>query len=79
MLSTISSAELTEWMAFYKMSPFGEARGDLRVAQLTALMANVHRDREKRPQPFEPVDFMPYAERPKKTNLFKRIKAAFHV
>lgn len=76
MLATISSAELTKWMAYYAVSPFGEDRADYRVAQLTALTANQARD-PKTPS-FSPADFMPYVQqqtKPSGKGLFKKIKA----
>lgn len=59
MLRKISSRQLTEWMAFSKLEPFGEERADLRMGILAALIANVNRDPKKQPAPYEPDDFMP--------------------
>ena len=58
MLSEMRPSELGEWLAEYSISPWGEWRADLRVAQNTALLANVNRDAKKQPQPFSPRDFM---------------------
>ena len=54
----MSSKELTEWIAFASVEPIGEAREDLRTANLMALIANVNRDQEKKPEPFSPSDFV---------------------
>jgi hypothetical protein len=60
----MTSQQFTEWLAYDQLEPFGELRADFRVAQLTSITANVNRDRERRPEPFIPLDFMPYAEQP---------------
>lgn len=52
------------WQQYFGMEPFGEERGDLRIAMLTALTANINRD-PKKGKAFEPIDFMPFAEKPK--------------
>ena len=59
----ISSREFAEWLAFYRLEPFGEERADLRMAVLAALIANVNRNPKKR-RVFTPEDFMPKFEPP---------------
>jgi hypothetical protein len=54
MLSRISSLELTEWMAYYKMDPFGEERADMRSAMVCTVMANAWGKKK-----FKIEDFMP--------------------
>lgn len=54
----MSSREFAEWMAYFRLEPFGEARADWRAAMLAALIANVNRD-PKRGKPFRIADFMP--------------------
>ena len=39
LLKTISSEELSEWLAFHSLEPWGEDRGDLRTAILAWLLA----------------------------------------
>ena len=63
LLQTISSAELTEWMAFDSISPIGDWRQDLAAAQIASVIAETHRDRKSRPKPFAPRDFMPFVEK----------------
>lgn len=46
-------------MAFYSVEPFGEARADLRNAQLMALLANINRDAQRRPTAYTPREFLP--------------------
>lgn len=49
------------------INPFlGPERGDLRAGIIASLIANVNRDAKKKPQPFTPVDFMPFAKEPER-------------
>lgn len=59
MLGRMSSAEITEWLAFYQLEPFGGERDDLRTGIVAATVANVNRDPKKQKRPFEASDFMP--------------------
>lgn len=59
LLARISSRELTEWQAFYRLEPFGEERADLRAGIIASTMANTARDPKQRRKPFEPREFMP--------------------
>lgn len=52
-------AEFVEWYAFYASEPFGMMRAEITTARHMALLANIYRDPEKRPQPFELTDFLP--------------------
>lgn len=54
----MGAAEFGEWQAFYEIEPFGGVRGDLQVAQMMSLLANIHRDPRKQPSPFPVADFM---------------------
>lgn len=58
MLDHMTSAQLTEWLAFSNIEPFGPAHEDFRAGQVAATMANVHR-RENTP-PYTAADFMPH-------------------
>ena len=80
LLEGITARELTEWMAYARLEPFGELRADLRAGIVAATTANVHRGRRQRP--LKPEDFMPYAkaERARQRNhksLSARLRAAF--
>jgi hypothetical protein len=55
----LSSAELSAWMAYYQIDPWGEQRADLRNAIGVQILAETHRDKS-RGQPFTLADFMPY-------------------
>lgn len=58
MLTEISSAQLSEWMAFSQLEPFG-FKADLYGSAVTSsVIANVNRKKGK--QPFKPEDFIPH-------------------
>lgn len=63
-MQVITWEQLVEWFHFYQLEPFGEERADLRNGIACALLANVNRD-PKKGKPYAPVDFMPFAEKPK--------------
>ena len=79
----ITERELYEWMAFYRIEPFGEERADLRAGIVASVLANANR--RKGAKAFMPRDFMPYAKmederqrvlkRPKGTALGKKARA----
>jgi len=64
LLARTDSAELSEWMAYYQINPFGEWRADLRNGITAAVMANAHRGRGARA--FKAKDFIPQFDRPEK-------------
>jgi hypothetical protein len=57
MLRRMSSQELTEWMAFYSLEPFGREIEMYGHAITASTIANVNRD--KNSKPFKPGDFVP--------------------
>ena len=79
LLARTGSDELTEWMAFYQLEPFGDMRADLRSGVIASTFANANRT--KHAQVFTPEDFMPYLDRPQpqtraRVNV-ERFKAMF--
>lgn len=54
----ISSDEFTEWLAYYQIEPFGEYIADLRHGASCALVANINRNAEQRPEPYQSGDFI---------------------
>ena len=54
----ISSAEFTEWMAYYELEPFGDLVADQRHGVASALLANVNRNSSTRPEPYSSNDFI---------------------
>lgn len=63
LLARVSSRELSEWMAYAQIEPFGEERADLRAGVVAATVANTARDPKKRPRPFRADEFMPQFRR----------------
>ena len=59
----LSEEELTYWMAYNLISPFGDFRQDVAGAQICAVLANINRDKKKRPNPYEIRDFLPFNPR----------------
>jgi hypothetical protein len=53
----IDSQEFASWLAYDRISPFGEERADLRSAIVAATLANANRG--KGTKPFTTADFMP--------------------
>lgn len=58
MLVRVTSRDLTEWMAYYSVEPFGEREHEYRAALIASTMANTARDAKKHAQPFSPSEFM---------------------
>lgn len=65
MLERVSSSELTEWMAYYQLEPFGQERDNLHAGIIASVFANANRDRKKQRKPFEVKDFMLKLGKPK--------------
>jgi hypothetical protein len=61
LLACLTSRQISEWIAFSELEPFGEQIDWLRTGVLASLIANVNR--QKGAKPFKPTDFMP--EEPK--------------
>jgi len=81
LLTRCDSRELTEWLAYYQIEPWGEERADLRAAINTTVLANVNRGKSQRAYKIE--DFMPdfdaaagQAERPQQD--WRDMRARFY-
>lgn len=69
----VSSAEFNEWMAYYRIEPWGERMADIRMGMLASVIANVNRDPKQKP--YKPGDFMPWVTRAaKRINPGKPVK-----
>lgn len=55
----VDSHEFAEWMAYDRLEPFGPKRDDMRSAIIASILANVYRDKKRKPSPFTVEDFMP--------------------
>jgi hypothetical protein len=60
LLARIDSAELTEWMAYERLEPFGGRGDDLRIGSTVAAIYNVNRDSQKHPDGFAVADVFPW-------------------
>lgn len=58
----MTSAELTAWIAYDNLEPFGESRADLRMGILASTTYNVNRGKGRA---MHPVDFMPNFDEPR--------------
>ena len=61
LLTRVSSHELTEWMAFSTLEPFGVDAENLGHAITASTIANVNRGKNQ--QPYKVTDFMPKFEK----------------
>ena len=60
----LTSAQLAEWAAYFRIEPDADHRSDSLAAQQLAMLGNINRA-ESKTEPFEPQDFMPWIEKPK--------------
>lgn len=77
----MSAREITEWMAFASIQPFGYRRTDWQFAALSAVMANCHRD-PKKSNAFQAKDFLIFLDEEfdkDPETLTKKIQEAFGV
>jgi hypothetical protein len=66
LLARVSAAELTDWMAYERISgPLGAGRADLQAGIIAATVANVNRAKGKRA--YRPDEFIPRFDRPRAT------------
>lgn len=56
LLARISSLELSEWMAFYSIEPFGTERDNLHAGVVASATVNLWRDSDD--EPARPQDFL---------------------
>lgn len=73
LLARISSAELSEWMAYDSIDPIGKDRGDMQAGIISMVVANSSGAKNEG-RAFSPADFMPYVEK-KKINPAVKFKA----
>lgn len=71
LLSQISSRELTEWMIFSQLEPFGSDADFLGHAITSSTVANVNRGKNRKAH--KPDDFMPKFERQKQKDVSQAI------
>jgi hypothetical protein len=76
MLSRLDSRELTEWYADYLAEPWSERRADVRAAIIAQILAEINRDRKRRPTPYRLDELMavPPIETKKKAMPWQAMK-----
>lgn len=74
LLARVSSRELSEWMAFYTLEPFGTEAYYYGFAIVAATVANAFR--EKGSKAFSPEDFMPKFEKQKQQTIEEMLQFA---
>lgn len=67
----MSARELSEWMAYYAIEPFGEQREDYRAGLLAATVANCA-GAGKKGKALQPTDFIPIYTQPKQVSFIDR-------
>lgn len=55
----MDSRELSEWMAYYELEPFGEERADLRAGIVASTVANSRMRGKNDNKTYQPKDFLP--------------------
>ncbi len=77
LLGRITSAELSEWMVYNKLEPFGENIADIRSGMIASTIANCNRGKNQKP--FKVDDFIIKRVGNEKTEVEKmqEIKAGF--
>lgn len=53
----MTHSELVDWMAYYKLEPFGPDADNWRAGLVSATVANVNRGKNRKA--YKPTDFMP--------------------
>ena len=76
MLSRMSSRELSEWIVYDAIEPFGQMRDELHAGIVASTVANSVRDAKKRPDPYRSEDFMPHYETPELSPEERAVKVA---
>lgn len=56
MLEGMSASQMTEWIAYYSLEPFGQDRGDIPAAVIAAQVANTI---PRKGRPVSPNDYLP--------------------
>lgn len=74
LLRELTSWQITEWLAYYQIEPWGEERGDLRAGIVASVTANANRDPKHRKRPYTPQDFMPTWDPPEPASVDNMIR-----
>ena len=69
-------AEFRAWRDYAEIEPFGSHFDDLRAGQICAVTANANRDSKRTPDPFVPMDFLPWSEAGRRVGGRRRGRSA---
>jgi hypothetical protein len=72
LMAQLTSGQLAEWFAFYRLEPFGGWRDDYRSGILASTMANIFS--KKGARKFLPTEFMPKFSSISGKDLNKKIR-----
>ena len=76
LLETLTSRQISEWEAYSRLEPFGEERGDLRMAILTShitnMVSSLYSKKNEKPKMVSPSVFMPHFG--EETEIEKEVK-----
>jgi hypothetical protein len=76
MLAEMTSAQFAEWLAYSRIEPWGEEREDLRIGIIASMIANMFREKGKKPaQPSDFIlDFEPEDEDAKTQRMIEQLR-----
>lgn len=75
LLTRMDSRELSEWMAYYSIEPWGQERDNVHAGIIAKAVYDVHQDPKKR-RDISPLDFvMREKEEPDPEQLYQRFRA----
>ena len=60
-MKQLTSAQMAEWAAYFRIEPDADSRVDSLLAQQLAMLGNINRSEDK-VEPFMPQDFMPWSD-----------------
>jgi hypothetical protein len=63
LLDSVTSADITEMLAYSELEPWGPLQADFRAGQICATLANVNRDPRARAEAWAARDFFPSLDR----------------
>ena len=72
----MTAKELSEWMAYYEVEPFGEERADYRSAMIAWVLASIYAKKGHKPKI---EDFMPFQDKTKRQQTAGEIQSMLHM
>jgi len=80
MLRGLTASQFLDWHHYDSLEPFGELRADYRTADIVTTLANIHRDRKRKKEPYRISDVVlkfgeSVEEKPKPKQTWQEKKA----